>query len=183
MSTIANPKPSQLVTDTDLQSGIQKNQATMPTVTIRGQNITPAAALVTVTSRVNAGNAFVTARGGYLQAAQANRNVIAQTKEFVADYKAALKLAYKDDAATLAQFGMVPDKKPAPRTVETKVVAVAKGASTRTQRHTMGPKAKAKVKGPVPATVTIDVPGGATPAEPAPASPTAPANATSQLKS
>jgi hypothetical protein len=171
----SHPKPSQLVMDTDLLTGIQKNQSTMPTFRISGKNVTPAAALVILQSRVDAGNAFVVARGGYLQAAQANRDLITQTKVDVADYKAAVQLAYKDDPATLAQFGLVPHKKAAPKTITTKVVAVAKGASTRAQRHTMGPRAKAKVKGTVPATVTIDVLGGTAAASPVALAPPAPA--------
>jgi hypothetical protein len=150
----------QLAADNDLLSGLQANQSKLPSMTIEGANVTAATAIATVQKRVDAGNAFVAAKGGYLQASQANKATLSATAEFVQDLKTALRLAYKDDSATLAQFGLVPRKKTAPKTVAEKVVAVAKGLSTRAERNTMGARAKAKVKGTVPATLTVDVSAG-----------------------
>jgi len=47
----------------------------------------------------------------------------------------------------LGAFGVVPDKKPGPKTLMGKVIGAEKSRRTRVKRHTMGKKQKKKIKG------------------------------------
>lgn len=53
-----------------------------------------------------------------------------------------------DSAKMLDEFGYTP-RKPRAKSVKVKAAAADKAAATRVARHTLGPKAKAKVKGVV----------------------------------
>jgi hypothetical protein len=76
----------------------------------------------------------------------------------------------KDASSTLEDFGYAP-RKPMTTKPSTKVTAAAKAKATRTARHTMGPKAKLKVKGNVPA----PTPSNGAASSTVPATPVAPA--------
>jgi hypothetical protein len=60
-----------------------------------------------------------------------------------------VKLTYGDSPEILADFGITPDKVPTPLTVEQKVVAVFKRASTRKARGTTSKKARMAIHGTV----------------------------------
>jgi hypothetical protein len=153
----------------DLLSGLTQTQSSLPTMLLNGKMVSAANSIAIVQSRVDAGNAFLAAKGALVTASQANKQTIADTKAFVSALKTALVTAYQNSPETLTKYGLVPRKQSGPQTVETKVVAVAKRANTRALRHTTGPVAKAKVKGT--ASVAIIV----TPGPTEPASPGAPA--------
>jgi hypothetical protein len=102
----------------------------------------------------------------------------------MAGYESYIRGAFKS-ALVLNDFGFA-RKSRTPPSAKTTIVAVAKRASTREARHTMGPKQKLAIKGDV-AGVTVTTnhvtvvpsspPAPATSGEPAAASgPTAPAN-------
>jgi len=171
-NVMSSPKSAQLQADIELQSGLSQTQSSLPTMLLNGQTASAANSLAVVQSRVDAGNALVSAKAALAQASQAYKDTIANTKVFVSALRTALATAYGSSPETLAKYGLVPRKKPAPLTVEEKMVAVARRASTRVVRHTTGPVARAKVKGAVPSTITVQVPG---PEAPEPASPGAPA--------
>jgi hypothetical protein len=150
-------KTAQLRVDTELLEGLVKNESVFPTLLMNSKTVAPADSIAVVQRRVDAGNAFVQARAAYLAAAQANREAQAETKAFVTTLRTAIGVAYGDSPATLAQYGLAQPKKRTPLTVEQKIVAVARRASTRAVRKTMGPRAKAKLKGATPTSVTIEV--------------------------
>jgi hypothetical protein len=72
--------------------------------------------------------------------------------------------------AELGDFGMKAPKPRTPLTPEEKVAVAAKAKATREARHTVGPKAKAKITGATVAPVTA--PATPVPATPAAAAPT-----------
>jgi hypothetical protein len=93
----------------------------------------------------------------------------------VAAYVAYIRATFGSAPDILAAFGLKPKKARAPLTTEKKAAAIAKTQATRTARHTMGPKAKKKVKGTITTIVTAP---SATPAAPVTPSPAASAPAT-----
>jgi hypothetical protein len=88
---------------------------------------------------------------------------------FLQQTRAVVKGAIGRKSPALEPFGLTPDKTPAPLTTDEMTAKVALAEATRTARHTMGPKQKAKIKGQVPAAAPAATPA-ATPAA-APASP------------
>jgi hypothetical protein len=93
----------------------------------------------------------------------------------MAAYVTYVRATFGNAADILADFGLKPKKARTPPTTEKRAEAIAKTKATRTVRHTMGPKAKKKVKGTVTTIVTTP---SATPAQPVTPSPAASAPAT-----
>ena len=71
---------------------------------------------------------------------------------FLAATRTSFKAALGKTAAALELVGITPDKVPAPLTAEQITKKVAQAKATRAARHTMGKKAKSKLKGVPPAT-------------------------------
>lgn len=84
-------------------------------------------------------------------ALEARNGIEVEAHDFVMATTIAFKAALGRKAAALEVVGIAPDKVAAPLTAEQKVQKAAKASATRKARHTMGPKAKSKVKGQVPA--------------------------------
>ena len=108
---------------------------------------------------------------------------------FISAFRGFVKLAFGNQADSLADFGMTPPKARTPATAEEKAVAAAKRAATRAARGTKGPKAKQAVHGNVTATLVVKpgpeasagtTPPAQEPATPAPQPAPAPAGATTQ---
>jgi hypothetical protein len=87
--------------------------------------------------------------------------------------------AFGEDEVILAHFGFAPTKKPQ-MTQEAKAAAIKKRVATRKARNTLGAKAKAKIKGTVPATPPLEV-GAPAPAAASAATPVVPAAASEAL--
>jgi hypothetical protein len=68
---------------------------------------------------------------------------------FVRQTRAAVKGGIGKQSVALEAYGMKPDKTPEPLTVEATATKVARAAATREARHTVGPKAKSRIKGKV----------------------------------
>jgi hypothetical protein len=138
-----------------------KNSYTLDQITSNLQK------LVDLRSNVDANKAAL-AESLSVEAVQAPA-LIAFHKQF----KAFVKATFIDSPAALADFGIVLKPRKSP-TAEEMTAAVAKRASTREARHTMGPKQKLEVKGDVTGVVVTPV-KASQPTVPAPSSPTAPA--------
>jgi hypothetical protein len=87
----------------------------------------------------------------YNEALQTRALIAPDAEKFVSATRGALKAALGRQAPGLKQFGIEPEKAPAPATTEQKVERVAKAKATRIARHTLGKKAKSKIKGTPPA--------------------------------
>jgi len=158
MSSVQTTHLTQLARDTKLLAGLVKNLPRLPTILLAGTTYTPPQFMAVVQSRVDAGTKVVNAKGAAHQAIADNHAETASTKVFMEQLVAAIVIAFSNAPDVLADCGLRPRKKAAPKTAAAKVIAAAKRAATRKARGTMGPNKKATVHGGVPATLTIDVP-------------------------
>jgi hypothetical protein len=117
---------------------------------------------------------------------QAERAATPALVAFMNAFEALVRVMFGADTAALADFGLSPRKRPAPRTAVQQAVTSAKRQATRDARGTKGPKARKAVHGnvtanlvvtpvpppaeapeaPAPAPAAAGAPGGATPAPP-----------------
>ena len=89
------------------------------------------------------------------------------------EIQGALKSALGKRNPDLALYGIKPNQKPTPLSVEQQTVRVAKAKATRVARHTLGAKQKKAIKGQLPPDEGQPSPPPATP--PAPGQPPSPA--------
>jgi hypothetical protein len=151
-------------------SGIDKHLAGEPPIPVGGSTEAPAAVKQSLQNMVNASDATQVARGEWIDASQSEQAMREVVVPLLSALKSFVLLKFGDkDTATLADFGFTA-RKQVQTTVDTKATAVEKRAATRTARHTMGPRQKAKVKGtvapaaaPAPAPVAAPVAAPATP--------------------
>jgi len=172
-----------------IKAGLQKYYANTPLV-LAGTSYKPADLQAFLQSDVDANDASTQARATWLNSVKAAQSTDAATNPVLRAIHAQVQSQYGEapNADTvLGDFGYAPRRK-VTKTVEVKTAAVAKNKATRTARHTMGSKQKAKVHGTVPVTPAPDaqpvvstspapvVTSSPTSESPAGASPTAPAN-------
>ena len=101
--------------------------------------------------RIDAANAVDAAKAAWLKAVSDYQALDRPTDIILRDLKRIVIGAFGDQSPKLAAFGFAIAKQ-AVFTEEQKAVMVAKRLATRKARGTMGPKAKLKIKGAVPAT-------------------------------
>jgi hypothetical protein len=117
-------------------------------VTLLGSSFTPEQVtselntLVTLRTNANA------ARSSLRAAVAAETAQMPGLRSFVAAYESYVRAAFGSSIDVLDDFGLAP-KTRTPLTAEETLAAVAKRASTRAARHTMGPKQKKGIKGDV----------------------------------
>jgi|ERR1019366_742432 hypothetical protein len=136
-----------------VKAGLQKYYASTPLV-LAGTTYAPSALQAFLQTDIDVNDTSTQARANWLHTVAVARDTDTKTDPVLRAIRAQVQSQYGEapNAETvLADFGLAPRKK-APQTVATKAVAVAKNKATRTARNTMGPKAKAKVKGVLPAT-------------------------------
>jgi len=152
--------------DTALIAGIQKY---LPNATffIDGQSTSVSEVVATVQGRVDADNAVLTAEAAFHGAVETGRTTLASTDAYVTAVRQQV-LAMVASPPAQAELHVSPRKRPAPRTVEQKVVAAAKAKATREARGTKGPKARLEITGTVQSPIVIAVPpvGSVVPANP-----------------
>ena len=158
--TIKN-KAKQIADDQKLIAGILKHLATS-TLTLGGKAYLGTALVSLLQPRIDAGQASVAARAAARNAVVADDAVLAETDQTVVELKQTLQLMYGTDAATLADFGSTPRKKPQPLTAAQKVARAAKAKAPRTARGTLGSKQKKGITGAItaPAPPASPAPGG-----------------------
>jgi hypothetical protein len=86
----------------------------------------------------------------YHLAIDARQEVEPDATKFMSDLKSAVKAGLGKRSPNLTVVGVTPDKTPTPLTAEQQVVKVDRAAATRAARRTVGPRAKAKIKGQLP---------------------------------
>jgi hypothetical protein len=169
-------KASEVAQATQLIAGVNKNLATTQSFTVAGTAYMPAQVttdlqeIVTLITDVDTAKSVVQAK-----LARANAQLPA-LRVVMAALIAYVKLTWGNSPDVLATFGLPPKKAAAKPSTVTKVVAVAKRASTRKARGTTSKKAKMAIKGNVADVVltTIETQPVATPSP----SPSAPASVT-----
>jgi hypothetical protein len=148
----------QLASDSALLAGVKKHIATLSTVTVAGQSYTPTEVVATLQPLVDTGTAAATSKVTWQDSVKAAATAQAEAKAFVAQLRLAIYVLFGNSASILSDFGMVPRKV---RTTDplAQVVAAERRRATRKARGTMGKVEKASIKGSVPATISIAVPG------------------------
>jgi hypothetical protein len=135
-----------------VKAGLTKYFGSTPLV-LAGNSYKPAALQAFLQADVDANDASTAARASWLNTVKVAKSTDAETNPVLRAVQATVEAQYGEapDAETvLADFGYSPRKKPT-KTVEEKTAAVAQAKATRQARGTKGPKAKAKIKGVVPA--------------------------------
>jgi hypothetical protein len=142
-----------------LIAGTRKHFSSTASLTFGGATSTPAQVesllqtIIDLRAAVEAAKADATAKVAAEEAERATHD--GQMAAYVKLVKATFTAP-----DVLADFGLKPKKAPTPPSNEKQAEAIAKRAATRAARHTMGSKAKKKVKGTV---TTIVAAASATP--------------------
>jgi hypothetical protein len=148
-----------------VMAGLQKHFASA-NLTLAGTSFTPSALQAFLQADVDANDASTLAREKWLATVQSARDTDAKTNAVVRAIESQVKAVYGESQNAgdiLAEFGFSPRKRVV-KTADTKAGAAAKLRATRQERHTMGQRQKAKVKGTVP----VATAGGASAGTPSP---------------
>jgi len=143
-------KAEQMARDQGLIAGFPKRMANAQ-ILVNGVTYTEQSAVAFLQGRVQVATKVVTTKAAYLAAVKAADAEEIATAGTVSGLVEAIYVAFGDDPAALADFGL-PARKKAHRTPAQYLEAAAKAKATRLARHTMSAKAKAAIKGTVPAT-------------------------------
>ena len=154
MSTKSMNRTTQLAGDLKLLAGVQKFLPNSSLV-IAGKTYTTSDVVQVLKARADGGNGVLTAHSALQNAVKADRDEHASTKPFVDALKAVLLVLFANALDTLAELGLKPRKARTPPSPAARVVAAAKARATRTARHTMSAKEKAKIVGVVNAPVVV----------------------------
>src|SRR5882672_9279559 len=164
----SNNRKTALESDKQVIAGVQKHLMNQSFI-VGDKSCTAQDVIAAFQGRVTTGQEVVLARAAWQATVKADRERRTETSVFVGAFRAIVQGMFHDPA-TLADFGLSP-RKSTKKTVDTKATAIAKNKATRTARHTLGKKQKAKVKGsPAPAPSS----DGSAAKEPAVPKPTAP---------
>jgi hypothetical protein len=132
-------------------------------------NVTVDAAVAELQELIDNREATMAARATVRDKVQAEREAMPALVAFMNAFEALIRVMFGADTTALADFGLTPHKRPAPKTATDKAVAAAKRKATREARGTRGPKAKKAIHGNVTAKLVVTP---ATPAAEAPEAPT-----------
>jgi hypothetical protein len=174
-NTILPSRSAQLTGLRKLTDGLKKHEQALPMLVIQGQSYKTADLIAVLQARYDAANAVLLTKAAWQNAVKADHDERSKTQSFLSGLRQALLVAFGGSIDSMADFGLVPRKKPT-MTPEERVAANEKAQATRKARHTMGKNQKAQIKGEVPATTPPTAPS--TPpvaAQPAPAGNAAPA--------
>jgi hypothetical protein len=157
-----------------LSAATAKHLASGTQVSLLGSSFTPDQVTTKLQSVVTLRDNVNAARSSLKAAIAAEAAQTPDLRSFMAAYESYVKAAFGSSIDVLNDFGLAP-KSRTPLSAEATIAAVAKRASTRAARHTMGPKQKLGVKGDVTG-VTVTTNHAAAPAAIVSSSPSAPAN-------
>ena len=144
---------------------------------LAGTSYLPAALQAFLQADVDANDASTQARANMHGTVMVAKTADSSTAPVLRAIEAQVRSMYGEapNAATvLADFGYAP-RKQATKTVAVKTAAVAQAKATRAARHTVGPKAKAKIKGTVVPATSAESPQAVSPTP----APTGSSNSTS----
>jgi hypothetical protein len=167
--------------DQKMSDAILVHLANVASLPVGNAVMTPAQIAQIFKDRVATNQAVLDATAKRVEAVQTDRDKRAQTDPVAKAVRRIVQGMFAQSPAILADFGLAP-LKAGTRSVQTKSVAVAKAKATRTARHTMGSKQRAKITGETVSASTgspatpVSAPAAGT-AGPAPVTVTAPAAA------
>jgi hypothetical protein len=166
-----NPSKSRTSIVTQLQALISGLQKQFPSgqFTLGNTAYTTATLVQALQELVDAINAANTVEASAKVAVSTLKTTMAKVGPIVVALRRNLLSMYGNAATTLALFGLVPRKAPAPRTGLEMAAAAAKAKATREVRGTASKKSKLAVKGNVTGVTVTPVTEPAEPASPSPA--------------
>ncbi len=141
---------AQTNSDQKMSAGIKKYLVNIPSLSVAGQDMTPAQLAQMFDERVASTQDVQAATAARTTAVKANRDNRAKTASTVSAITNIVRGMFSNSPSTLAEFGLTP-RKVAQKSTTTKKVAALKAKATRAARHTMGKDQKANIKGAVPA--------------------------------
>jgi len=160
--------------DQKLADGFAKHEGTIGALLIDGKKVMPADVIQTAQARIATSKAAEASHSAWQTAVKADKDERARTHVFVTQVRQALLVMFASSIDTLADFGLAPRQRRAPKP-SVKVEAAALAKATRQARATKGKKQKAKIKGavaqPAPATSPAATAPAAVAPSPAPAAP------------
>jgi hypothetical protein len=160
-------KMLRLCLDQKLMVGIRKHFG-KGTLVIDGQKVSGSEMLRVLAGRVDAREKSEAAKAQWQRALSEEHAAFAETDLLVSRFRQALLLMFASSNDVLADFGLAPRRSRRELTVVEKVERVAKAQATREKRHTIGKRAKAKIKATDPVTVIVAPPMGGNGTQPAP---------------
>jgi hypothetical protein len=136
--------------------GVQKHFAATQTFVLDGSPTTPKDVIATLQAAIDAVDKAATAEKAFHDATAAQHAAIAKGNAVLKALKMLVHNQLGGAEGVLGDFGFQAPKRKTPDEA-TKAAAVAKRAATRAARHTMGKRAKAKVKGqpPTPSPIVV----------------------------
>ena len=149
------------VRDTQVIAGIGKRLQNVPSVLLLGTAYAPADLTKLLQSQIASATNIAVLRAQLTDAVQADRALATKVTALIRALKAFVINAFGNTSEVLGDFGFA-STKTQPKNPVTKVVAAEKALATRKARGTKGKRQKEKIKGTVPATISIAV----LPAEP-----------------
>jgi hypothetical protein len=147
MSNKSDSKTTTLTRDQALLTGIPKRMGSAQFL-VNEQMLTAAQVVTLLQTRVMAATNAATSQAAYHAAVKAADNTLRSSAATVSGIVETIYVAFGEDAAALADFGL-PVRKKAVLTPAQRIAAAAKARATRAARHTMGAKQKAAVTGNV----------------------------------
>ena len=158
----ATTKVTKALQNSHLLAGVQKRFSTVPNMQsfpVGGALLSLAQIEAELQPIVNAGSAVAPAKVAWQAAVQAQRTADAEGAAFLTALKATVYVLFGNQPEVLADFGLLPKKPKKVTTTALKLVAVTRRKATRALRYPATPTEQKAMKGTIPATIEIAVPG------------------------
>jgi hypothetical protein len=149
----SNNKNTRMNSEQQLKKGAQKHLK--QPVVIDGEKYPLPEIVAVLEARMQATAEVVAARAEWEAKVRAERQKLAETKRFVSGLRQTVLIMFATSNHILADFGLSARRPRRELTAVEKVERVARALSTRAARHTMGPRAKEKIKGDGDVNVTV----------------------------
>ena len=155
MSGIDKNKESLLATQ--LVAGTQKHLSLATQLFVDGDTLTAAETAAKLERFAKARRDVDAARAALAAALVDEKTIRRELRPFVVSFMGLVQVAFRTKPDVLADFGLAPKKARKPLTAEAQNLAIAKRASTREARGTMGKRKKLAIKGNVTGVVIAPI--------------------------
>ncbi|HEY8090910.1 MAG TPA: hypothetical protein VIF09_23775 [Polyangiaceae bacterium] len=145
----SKPRTSKATDDTAdilFARGLELHAAEVPSILRGGVTLSRAELLATLKGRVAARASTAASKAAWQDAVAQERATLAASKATVSAVRCALAVMFAGHAELLGDFGLEVRKERRKLTNDEKAASAAKARATRDARHTMGPRAKSKIR-------------------------------------
>jgi len=146
--------------DAQIVAGIGKHLQNVPSISLLGTTYAPGDLTKAFQAQISALATLAALKAQVRAAVAASRTQEVDLAALSTALKTYLVNEYGKASPVLSDFGFA-QRKATQKNPVTKVIASARNLATRKERMTMGPVAKAKITGTVPATLALDTKAGA----------------------